>query len=95
MELPDEKTIILRKPLVTAQGTVDALPLREPTAGELAKFTKAMARDGNVDATLHLIALVSGIDKPFLDKLGARDFSAASDYLSGFINGSPSAGETA
>lgn len=94
MELQDEKVLTLRKPLVTAKGEVVALNLREPTAGELDKFTRAIAREGNVAGTLVLIALVSGVDKPFLEKLGARDFNAASAYLGDFIDASPKTGET-
>lgn len=94
MDLKDELTIALRKPLVTAKGEVQSLALREPTAGELDKFTRAIARDGGVSATLLLINLITGIDKPFLEKLGARDFNAASEYLGAFMNASPETGET-
>lgn len=93
MEMQDELTLTLRKPLVTAKGEVTELALREPTAGELDKFTRAMAKDGGVAATLVLIAAITAIDRPFLEKLGARDFNAASDYLAGFFGGSPAAGE--
>jgi hypothetical protein len=95
MELQDEMTLPLRKPLMTAKGEIAALGLREPNAGELAKFTRAIPTEGSVAATLLLIALVSGIDKPFLEKLTARDFHEASDYLGGFMPASPKTGETA
>lgn len=94
MELQDELTLPLRKPLATAKGDVSELKLREPTAGELDKFTRAIAKDGSVAATLLLISLIAGIDKPFLERLGTRDFQAASDYLSSFMNASPETGAT-
>ena len=94
MELQDEFSLTLRKPLATAAGEVTSLQLREPTAGELDKFTRAIAAKGDIGATLLLIALVTGIDQPLLEKLGARDFQAASDYLGSFMGASPKTGET-
>lgn len=93
MDIQDEYTLPLRKPLTTAKGDVQVLELREPTAGELDKFTRAQ-KDGPIAAVLTLVSLVTGIEKPFLDKLGTRDFNAAAQYLSGFINASPEIGET-
>lgn len=94
MDLPDELLLPLRRPLVTAKGEVSTLSLREPTAGEIDKFTRTMAREGNIAAMLGLITAVSGIDKPLLEKLGARDFVKASEYLDGFMAASPKTGET-
>jgi hypothetical protein len=92
MELLDEMSLTLRKPLTTAKGPVGTLELREPTAGEMDKFSRAIGKEGGAGATLVLIAAVTGIDRPFLEQLGARDFNAASDYLAGFMTPSPKDG---
>lgn len=95
MQLEDEKTIPLRKPITTAKGEVTELVLREPTGAEFNRFTREAAKGDSFSAMMTLIALVAGIDKPFIEKIGIRDLQAASDYLTGFINASPETGETA
>jgi hypothetical protein len=94
-ELQDEIEIRLHKPIPTTSGETGTLKLREPTAGELDKFLKAAARDpSGITATLDLIMFVSGVERPFLEKMAARDFHACSEYLAPFIGGSPKPGET-
>lgn len=92
--LEDEKTIPLRKPIVTAKGQVSELQLREPTASELDKFASASEKGTGIGAMIALIALVSGIDRPFVEKIAARDLHACSEYLYPFMYASRSTGET-
>lgn len=85
---PAEWTLQLRKPIETPKGPVGYLELREPTIGEVEKAARVGAKDGNILGTLSLIQMMTGIDRPFLEKLSARDFNDASDYLVFFIEGS-------
>ncbi|QCO13992.1 phage tail assembly protein [Azospirillum brasilense] len=86
---PDEKTIILRKPVEFAGRTYSELQLREPTLGE---FADACKHEG-VTSDIFLIAAVTGIEVQAVRKIGYRDAKEARDFLAVFIN-SPATGET-
>jgi hypothetical protein len=83
-ELPEQLTITLRKPLTLGDQTVEALELREPTAGEFKKFTKQAQSDPSA-ALVALIAMVSGVAPPIIDRIGVRDMNAAGEYLMAFM----------
>jgi hypothetical protein len=93
MELEEEKTFTLRKPLVLGKGeeavTYDTLTLREPNAGELEKATK---EGTNVGVSITLIALIARIPRKAVEQLSQRDLREVSDYLGGFTEGGPEAG---
>lgn len=77
----DEKTIVLRKPVVLGGVEYAALDLREPTAGELSKASKA---GGNVDIAIMLISLIAKVPRGAIEKLSQRDLQEASDFLGSF-----------
>lgn len=79
---PDELVIELRKPVEFTGQVYTEMNLREPTLGEVANAEKA---GGGIASDTVLIALVSGIPKPAVEKIGYRDAKKARDYLMGFI----------
>jgi hypothetical protein len=87
----EEKTLVLRKPVVLGSVTYAELNLREPTAGELSKATKA---GSNVDTAISLIGLIAKVPRRVVEELCQRDFQEANEYLSGFTYNGPETGET-
>ena len=83
-EMPETLTITLRKPVVIGDQVYDRLELREPTGGEFRKMTKQASSDP-AGALIELIAAVSGIAPPIIEKIGVRDVNAAGEYLMFFI----------
>lgn len=87
VEIPDEKTVVLRKPVKLGSVEYASLDLREPTAGELAKASKA---GGNVDVAITLITLIAKVPRGAVEKLSQRDLQEASDFLGSFtLDGLP------
>jgi hypothetical protein len=84
--MEDTKTITLKKSVEFNAETFHELHLREPVADEIDKFSKASEKDGAVSALLLLISLVTGIPKPAIGKIGARDMKAAERFLSSFLD---------
>lgn len=80
-ELLDELVIPLRKPVTHAGETYTDLALREPTGGDL----KAAEKFTGFESDIVLIAMVSGVPKPAVEKIGARDLKKAQEYLAGFM----------
>lgn len=94
--MTDEKTIHLRKPLTLGAGdgavTYPELNLREPTAGELEKASRA---DTAVGVMINLVNLITKIPRSAVEQLSQRDLAEVSDYLGGFTKpGEAAAGET-
>lgn len=94
--MDEEKTIKLRKPITLGSGetpvTYPELELREPTAGELEKASRA---DTNFGVMINLISIIAKIPRAAAEKLSQRDFTEASEYLAGFTNaGTAAAGAT-
>lgn len=89
-EIPDELTITLRKPVTLGQGsdaeTFTELPLREPVVEEVLTFNKESGKDAG-DALRKLIAKVSGTPIAVINRIGARDFTTAANYLTSFMGG--------
>ncbi|WP_238911934.1 phage tail assembly protein [Achromobacter xylosoxidans] len=89
-EIPDELTITLRKPVTLGQGsdaeTFTELALREPIVEEVLAFNKDSAKDAG-DALRKLIAKVSGAPIAVINRIGARDFTTAANYLTSFMAG--------
>ncbi len=94
MDQPEEKILHLRTPVSLGKGAeaivYETLTLREPTAGELEKATRA---DTNIGVGITLISLVAGIPRPAAEKLSNRDFQEANEYLGGFTVIGPTSGE--
>lgn len=89
--IEEEKTIELRKPVKLGHIEYAALDLREPTAGELSKATKA---GGDVDVAIALISLVAKVPRGAIEKLCQRDFQEAADFLGSFTVTGPKTGAT-
>jgi len=81
----DEITITLSKPITVGKGdnavVYEELKLREPTAGELEKATRA---DTSVGQAINLISLITAIPRGAIETLRKRDLVAANKYLEGF-----------
>ena len=80
-EIVDEKTMDLRKPVALGQVEYATLDLREPTAGDLSKASKA---GGDVDVAIALISIVAKVPRGAIEKLCQRDFQEAADFLGSF-----------
>jgi hypothetical protein len=91
VEVQDEKTITLRKPVSLGNVEYATLDLREPTAGELSKASKA---GGNVDVAIMLISLIAKVPRGAIEKLSQRDLQEASDFLGSFTVAGLQTGET-
>jgi hypothetical protein len=87
----DEKTIVLRKPVTFAKVDYTKLDLREPTAGELSKATKA---GNDVDTAIALISMIAKVPRGAVELICQRDFQEASDFLGSFTVTGPETGET-
>lgn len=90
----EEITITLSKPVVIGKDdnaiTYAELQLREPTAGELEKATRA---DTSVGAAITLISLIAKIPRAAVEKISKRDLVAANKFLEGFTDAGPSTAE--
>jgi hypothetical protein len=80
----------LRKPLTPLDGspTITALPLHEPSAGELITMAAKTGLEGDVAA----LSQISGIPVVTLRQLCARDFIDGALYLDSFFPAAPTDG---
>ena len=87
MSFEEEKVITLRKPVELGPLTYSELALREPTAGELEKASKAGSRVGE---TINLIHMIAKIPRTAAERLSQRDLLEAADFFAAFYpNGEP------
>ena len=90
----DEIVIPLSKPVTIGKGeaviSYHELKLREPTAGELEKATRA---DTSIGAAITLISLISAIPRSAVERISKRDLVAANNFLEGFTEPGQSAAE--
>lgn len=91
MNMQDEKTITLRKPVELGGVTYDKLDLREPTAGELDKASRATS---DVGAAILLISIIAKVPKGAIEGLCQRDLKECSDFLASFAEDGTTAGES-
>lgn len=89
----EEKNVVLRKPVVLGDKTYAELPLREPTAGELSKATRA-GGDNNVDVAISLISQIAEVPARVVQSLSQRDFQECNDFLGSFTLTGQETGET-
>lgn len=89
-QVEEEKTMVLRKPVKLGDVEYSSLDLREPTAGELSKASKA---GGNVDIAIALISLIAKVPRGAVEKLSQRDFQEAADFLGSFTEAGLVTGE--
>lgn len=88
--MEDEKTIILRKPVILGGVTYDVLELREPNAGELDKSSRA---DSNIGGVISLISIIAKVPRGAVEKISQRDLQECSDFLASFTMGLVAGGE--
>ena len=88
--MQDEKIIILRKPVSLGGVAYGQLELREPTAGELDKASRATS---NVGAAIALISLIAKVPKGAIEGLCQRDLKECSDFLASFETDGETTGE--
>lgn len=88
-ELPDEYTVVLRKPVTLGTGadaeTYYQLELREPFADEMLDFSNRSRKDPG-DALKTLIAKVSGVPLAVVAKIRSRDFNISAQYLTNIMD---------
>lgn len=88
-ELQDEMTLTLRQSVTLGKGadaeTYDHLKLREPLAAEMLDFSQRSKGDAG-DALRRLIAKISGVPLAVIDRMKVRDFNAAANYLTPFMD---------
>lgn len=94
--MDDEKKITLRKPIALGSGdgavTYSELVLREPTAGELEKASRA---DTNIGIMINLVSAIAKVPRSVAEQLSQRDLGEVSAYLGGFTGtGAQASGET-
>ena len=79
---PETLTITLKKPVSLGELTYSELALREPTGTEM------IAVDGKRGWALDiaLIALVSGVPAPAVEKIGGGDLARARKFLDHFFD---------
>jgi len=92
----NEKIIKLRKPLTVGSGdgaiTYPEITLREPTAGELEKASRA---DTSIGTMINLVSAIAKIPRSAAEQLSQRDLGEVSAYLGGFTEaGAEANGET-
>ncbi len=93
-DFPEQLTITLRKPVIFGTNEYTELILSEPSAGAVRDAQKALASEGAMACNILLVALVTGIPKPAVEKIGWRDLDKAAKYLAGFMSDGPKTGET-
>ncbi|SEJ21686.1 Phage tail assembly chaperone protein, E, or 41 or 14 [Azotobacter beijerinckii] len=90
--LQDELTITLSKPITIGAGDAalvyEKLELREPTAGELEKASRA---DTSVGVAINLIQMIAKIPRAAAEKIGQRDLARANEFFGAFTSGQSAA----
>lgn len=84
-----ELVITFENPIVIGKGEAEKefteITLREPTAGEL---EKAMKAGSSMSIGIELIRLVANVPRGVVEKMGAKDFTEASNFLAHFSDSS-------
>lgn len=96
-ELPASYTIELLNPIVFGGGTWTEITLREPMVEERQQAEQHL-RNGNMPHAqslyqMALIAKVSGVPMPVVQRMPVRKVNEAMFYLSGFLFGGLPTGE--
>jgi hypothetical protein len=86
MEQQEEKTVVLRKPIVVGDVTYAELNLREATAGEMSKATR-YGGSNNIDVAISLISQLARVPMLVAQGLSQRDFQECNDFLGSFDTG--------
>jgi len=85
--MDDILVLTFAKPLQLGTGEnaqiFDSVELREPTAGELEKATRA---DTQVGVVINLVSAVGKIPRGVAEKMSQRDFARASAFFGTFTD---------
>ncbi|MBB4863353.1 hypothetical protein HNP46_002200 [Pseudomonas nitritireducens] len=86
--MQDTLIITFSKPISLGKGddaqVYETVELREPTAGELEKASRA---DTSIGIAINLIGLIGKIPRSVVEKMSQRDLRQANEFLSGFSDG--------
>ncbi|WP_317201485.1 phage tail assembly protein [Janthinobacterium sp.] len=88
----EEKTIVLRKPVMLGDVTHAEVNLREPTAGEMSKATRH-GGGNNIDVVISLISQIAKLPMSAVNQFSQRDFAECSDFLASFTTAGQETGE--
>lgn len=91
--MDDILVITLKKAVTVGEEIATELNLREPIVKEFESFQAHAARVGQTGAMKILISTVTGFNVAVIEKIGARDFMKASNYLNSFFEESPATGD--
>lgn len=86
----DEIILNLRRPIVTEEGEIKSVTLREPNLSDLKTIDGAK---GDIAKAAALFSQCSGILPVYADKITGRDFIAAQQIISAFLADGPATGE--
>jgi len=90
--MEDQKTIVLRKPIMIGETTFAELSLREPVAMEMSKAV-AFGGGNDIAVAISLISQVAGVPMAVANQLGRADFMEANNFLAGSETAGPTTGE--
>lgn len=90
-ELPEELLITLRKPVTIGELSITEIRLQEPTASQMLQWDRLSGTEADIVA----VSIVSGIPKPAVEKIGARDLLKGARYIAAFLSDAPSTGASA
>lgn len=79
----DPSVVRLSTPITWGEEQITELRFREPTVADMKKTDRAK---GDVEKTAILIAALSGIAPPAVDRLSAKDMQACGDVISRFLD---------
>lgn len=95
-DIPPSMTVPIEPPVTFDGKEYRELVLREPKAGEVQQADQQV-RNGATMSNLrnrehHLVAKVSGVPLPVIEKLGISRITLAMEYLNRFLDGGPRTG---
>ena len=89
-EIPDEITVELKKPLQKAAAGAEVLTVlrfRAPTVGQMKQITKRQQSQGNAEAGILLLSLLSldGLTPPEIERMNFLDMQICQEALQPFL----------
>ncbi len=90
----ETKTVTLKNPVALGSETYDRLDLKEPIAAQVVKAQTERGLNGSLAATIVLIAEVSGVPKPAVERMEISAIREADRFLAGFMEEPEKTGST-
>lgn len=87
--IESSKTFDLLTPITDGDRQVIEITLHEPTFVQIEKLTKDTQSLGSLGALRLLFMAQTGLSKPAIDQLRARDMRAMQEFITGFFGDSP------